>query len=276
MSFKNLFAHLDSSDDCAQRVSVAVQLAVQHEAHLSGMYQLPDINLSSYLTPDLGLTSLDKWISHMNANKAAVKDNFQATAKAHSVSAEWIETDSHLSASLSRRAHYADLLVAGQSSIKPRGDHGPSLESFVLETGRPVLAVPTIGPRPTLGSDILIAWDETKESARAVHDALPLLVKARKVCVLSIANHAQDASSASALAATLCHHLARHGVTAEAYHHVETSMSIAESLLSRAADLGSDLIVMGAYGHSRMRELVLGGTTRSILAHMTVPVLFSH
>lgn len=276
MAIKNVFVHLDSAEDCEHRLNVAVDLAVRHEAHLSGIYQVPDINLSNYMTPDLGVTSLDKWVAKIDSEKYAIEEKFQTATATNGLSAEWIESEGYFAKSLPTRAHYADLIVAGQSSLKPTDQRAPHLEAFVLEAGRPVVVVPTIGPRPSVATHILVAWDETKESARAVHDALPLLTLASKVSVFTIETGSQWAQRADAVAATLCHHLARHGVNAEAHHEVEPEMSVAECLLSRAADLGSDLIVMGAYGHSRVRELVLGGTTRSILNEMTVPVLFSH
>jgi nucleotide-binding universal stress UspA family protein len=137
-----------------------------------------------------------------------------------------------------------------------------------------VLVVPRYGTFDTVGERVLVAWNGSREATRAVHDALPILKLATKVTVLSIDPERDTGDRIPS--ADIALHLARHGVAAEGTSTVGLDISVGDLLLSRAADLGADLIVMGAYGHSRMRELVLGGATRHILQHMTVPVLMSH
>jgi nucleotide-binding universal stress UspA family protein len=148
------------------------------------------------------------------------------------------------------------------------------IEQVVLSSGRPVLVVPYIGWTKTLGERITIAWDGGRESARAVADALPLLKKAKAVTVLVInpekGNHGEEPGADIAL------HLARHGVNAEVRRARFDDVDTGNAILSQVADLSSDLLVMGAYGHSRLRELVIGGVTRTIFEEMTVPVLMSH
>ncbi len=158
-------------------------------------------------------------------------------------------------------------------------DHSGELESHiaedvVLSSGRPALVVPYIGAAKTIGERVMVAWDASREAARAVHDALPVLERAKSAVVLVInphrGNHGAEPGADIAL------HLARHGVEVEAQHLEVNDLSVADALLSRLADNGIDLLVMGAYGHSRLRELVLGGVTRQIFQEMTVPVLMSH
>jgi nucleotide-binding universal stress UspA family protein len=120
---------------------------------------------------------------------------------------------------------------------------------------------------------VLVAWNGSREAARAAHDALPLLQQADQVHVLAI-NPGADAGDIPT--AEISQHLARHNVRVEASQLVAKDLDVGDVLLSRAADLGSDLIVMGAYGHTRLRETILGGATKHLLAHMTVPVLMSH
>jgi nucleotide-binding universal stress UspA family protein len=139
--------------------------------------------------------------------------------------------------------------------------------------GRPVLVVPRYGTFPTIGERVLVAWNGAREAVRAVNDALPLLQRAQLVTVLSIDPSDADHRIPSA---DITLHLARHGVTAVAAQTRGTDLLVADILLSYAADLGADLIVSGAYGHTRLRELVLGGMTRHLLQTMTVPVLMSH
>jgi len=132
--------------------------------------------------------------------------------------------------------------------------------------------VPRAGQFERIERHALIAWNGSREAARAVRDALPLLKLARKVTVLAV----EPQSNGHAPGADLALHLARHGVTVDLDQDTAPGMDAADILLSRASDLSSDLIVMGAYGHARMRETILGGVTRSMLAAMTAPVLMSH
>ena len=147
-----------------------------------------------------------------------------------------------------------------------------------MGAGRPVLAVPYAGKFDTIGKRIVIAWDARREAARAVADAVPLLEQAESVVTLSINPHggAQAGTHGEIPGADIATHLARHGISVEAQQLVANDISVGDMLLSRLSDLTADLLVMGVYGHSRARELVLGGVTRHILNHMTVPVLLSH
>ena len=145
-----------------------------------------------------------------------------------------------------------------------------------MAAGRPVLIVPHFGEFASIGATVLIAWKETRESARAVADALPFLKQARKVVVMSI-SAPHDQSVRETLAdAGIAAFLARHGIGADVRHEVAEDIDAGNLLLSRAADLAADLIVMGAYSRPRLSEFVLGGVTRVMLQAMTVPVLMSH
>jgi nucleotide-binding universal stress UspA family protein len=145
-------------------------------------------------------------------------------------------------------------------------------ERVVLESGRPTLMIPYAGDFERVGGRVLVAWNATREAARAVADTLPLLVRAEQVVVLEI----DPAEGRMAPGPGLVAHLRRHGVEAEARHTVSAGIALGEILLSTIADAGSDLLVMGAYGHSRVHELALGGVTRTILEEMTIPVVMSY
>ncbi|MGN5480865.1 universal stress protein [Cupriavidus basilensis] len=176
-----------------------------------------------------------------------------------------------------RQRAEAGLIVAGQYDIS--NIEGPIaraiLEALILESGRPVLVVPQTGQFPTAGARAIIAWNGSREAARALHDALPWIAGASACIVCARTDKDPRPDATPVVHATRV--LERHGVRVQ----VETcssgsDVSVGELLLSRAADFGADLIVMGAYGHGRMMELVLGGVTRALLSTMTVPVLFSH
>jgi nucleotide-binding universal stress UspA family protein len=170
----------------------------------------------------------------------------------------------------------ADLIVAGQTD--PDWDLSPLMdfpERLALESGRPVLVVPYVGRYPTVGRNVVIAWKPGRESARAVFDALPMLATAEKVHILEIKGRGEDPTGL-APDTSIAAALARHGIKPTVRTSVAADISVGDEILSRLSDLDADLLVMGAYGHSRMRELVFGGATRHIARHMTAPTLFSH
>jgi nucleotide-binding universal stress UspA family protein len=175
-------------------------------------------------------------------------------------------------------ARYVDLTILGQ--LDPdRGDAElirPRPEQVTLASGRPILVVPYAGHFATVGRRVLIGWNATREATRAVNDAMPLLIEADVVTVLTIDAREGPDGHGELPGADISLHLARHGVKATVERTVSAGISAGDVLLSRAADLGADLLVIGAYGHSRVRELLLGGATRSILQSMTLPVLMSH
>jgi nucleotide-binding universal stress UspA family protein len=191
----------------------------------------------------------------------------------------WRLVEGNLPATVALHARYADVTVLGQ--VNPY-EHRDGLGSdavavtTVMTSGRPVLAVPFAGEFPTVGGRVLVAWNASREASRAVNDALPLLQSAEMVTVLAVNPRHGINGHGDVPAADIALHLARHGVRAEAAHTVANDIPEGEALLSYAADIGADLIVCGAYGHSRARELVFGGVTRTLLSEMTAPVFMSH
>ena len=169
-------------------------------------------------------------------------------------------------------ARHFDLVI-----VQQRAPDGPvndsTVEAALFGSGRPVLVVPYVHAAPARFGTVLIAWDESATAARAIGDALPLLKLADRVEVVTIAEPRRRERVSPP--ARLVQHLHRHGLEAT-FTLLPPAGGSAETLLSRAADVGADLLVMGGYGHSRLRELVLGGTTRTVLASMTVPTLMAH
>jgi nucleotide-binding universal stress UspA family protein len=185
---------------------------------------------------------------------------------------EWRDVEGSLLEAMRRQARYPDLIVVGQgreAADDPRG----LPEDLVLTAGRPVLVVPRYNAFPTIGERVVVAWNGSREAARAVNDALPLLEHAQTVTVLSIDPEDADRRTPSA---DITLHLVRHGVQAVAAQTRGANRAVGEVLLSYATDLGADLLVAGAYGHTRLREMVLGGMTRHLLQTMAIPVFMSH
>ena len=206
------------------------------------------------------------------------REAFEHAASLRGLSAEWRMVGEGLETDPAVHARYVDLTIMGQ--LDPAGGDGellrPRPEHVALASGRPILVVPYAGNFETIGRRALIGWNATREATRAVNDAMPLLMAAEIVTVLTIDARGGPDAHGEVPGADISLHLARHGVKTTIERTVSAGIPAGDVLLSRAADLGADLLVMGAYGHSRVRELLLGGATRSILQSMTVPVLMSH
>jgi nucleotide-binding universal stress UspA family protein len=281
MSYKDLLVVLDSDAASRRRIDLAAGLAERFAAHLVGLYPLPvpevPHHLSYYDPAVLNPFFLDLR-EQAQAAADAEREAFEHAASLRGLSAEWRVVPEGGPTDAALHARYADLTILGQ--LDPdRGDVElirPRPEQVTLASGRPILVVPYAGQFKTVGRRVLIGWNASREATRAVNDAMPLLMAADIVTVLTIdAREAPDAHG-ELPGADISLHLARHGVKAEIERTVSAGIAPGEVLLSRAADLGADLLVIGAYGHSRVRELLLGGATRSILQSMTLPVLMSH
>lgn len=173
------------------------------------------------------------------------------------------------------QAAYADLIVVSQAGdpLDLEQPIAPSPGMLAISSGRPVLVVPNRAGEFQVGRKILIAWKPCAEAARAVHDALPLLKQARSVTILEAD---PEMRAGSLVGAEIAGHLARHGVNVTATYVNERHSNGGMTILARAAEIGTDLIVMGGYGHSRLREVVFGGVTSHILKHHRIPVFMAH
>jgi nucleotide-binding universal stress UspA family protein len=282
MPLKDVLVHLDPTPRCAARLELAARLAVRHGAHLTGVHvmDIPSANYFYGAAMPFVPANPEDIIARMRAEatEAAkpVEAAFRDCLARNGIEGEWRLVDGSPPVMVALHARYADLCVVGQPNpYEPQDADGVTVTT-VMTSGRPVLAVPFAGEFPTIGERVLVAWNATREAARAVNDALPLLVGAKQVTVLAINPQRGVRGHGDVPAADIALHLARHGLKAEAAHTVAKDISEGEALLSYAADIGADLIVAGAYGHSRARELVFGGVTRTLIAEMTAPVLLSH
>ena len=175
-------------------------------------------------------------------------------------------------------AHYADLIVV-PSAADAGADSGLAHEYFVnllIGSGRPVLVVPPKYHAKSAPKRAVIAWQPSRETARAVHDALPLLKSAESVDILVIEPEIGEFAHGDQPGADIATHLAKHGLKVQVYVRPRMGHSVAVSILQHAKEVGADLLVAGGYGHSRFREFMLGGVTRDLLRATHLPVLFSH
>jgi len=258
-AFRTVMVVLDRGASCSARVALAAKLARQHDAHLIGLAALERgaIDGDLYSTADELRDSVEKL--HSDAQQIAAEFERQVAALGVASFERRIDELDATSAAIAN-ARCADLAIVGH---------------LVLQAGRPVLVVPYAGTFKTIAERPLVAWDGSGPAARALQDAIPML--RNKVTVRIVAFNLERLPRPHALPARaeIARWLARHGVSAEVkLEHCE--IDVGNALVSRAADWGADLLVMGAYGHARMREAMLGGVTRSILEQMTLPVLMAH
>ena len=280
MAYQDICVVLDDTAECEERVNVAVRLAQRHEAHLMGLLVMEPIRFPGYAASRLPPEVMEQRRQMEDEARARVRKKFERQAGAAGVPCEWHTVDGDPVGAVTTFSRYVDLVVIGQDNPDHTGfgTNSDLAEHVVLASGRPVLAVPYIGKYPHTGRRVMIAWEAGREAARAVADALPVLRAAEHAVVLS-ANPGSGSLSArhgDLPGADIARHLARHGVNVEVQRIDTGEISVADTLLNRVADQSIDLLVMGAYGHARIREIWLGGVTRDVLRHMTVPVFMSH
>lgn len=280
VSYKTLLVHLDNSASCAGRVAAALDLAARFDAHLVGLAVTVEPVVPTFVMAQIPTSTLESQREALRARSDEAIAAFESAAAKAGRSVESrraLAFTEELPETVALHARYADLVVMGQHDPDDANSlSAGTLEQCLMGAGRPVLVVPYIGAKAGFGRNALLAWDASREAARAASDALPLLEKADKVTVLTINPKKGRAAHGEEPGADISLVLARHGVKAEAESMTVRDVSIDEALLSRLSDDGADMLVMGCYGHTRLRELVLGGTTRHILQHMTVPTLMTH
>ena len=279
MTYKTLVVHLDAAKRCAERLGLAVELAAAFDSTLVGVFALEAMRIPGYALAEAPTREVIEFERQARAEAArAAEAQFRAAVARRPVKSEWRESARDPLDAMLLSARYADLLIAGQpeaGSGDARSVRPTFAADLVLEAGRPVLFVPYAGHFSAAGERIFVAWNATREAARALTDSLPLLKRAQAVDVVVFDAHA-DSAHGQMPGADIALYLARHGVKVNVSQQSGTGIEVGEQILSRAADFQADLIVMGAYGHSRMRQLILGGATSTLLESMTVPVLMSH
>jgi nucleotide-binding universal stress UspA family protein len=278
MSYKTILVYCDASKKISQPLGVAAELAQRFGAHLVGVHARTPFESPTFFEGGMAVEPVfTAYEEAANADQAAAAAAFDKVIKGRHLSSEWRVTEGFADIELAVQARYADLLVLGQGDRQSTAPTPSDLpETVALSTGRPIVVVPHIGANKPIGRNILLCWNASRESARAASDALPFLEKADKVIVLVIDPRVSAEGHGAEPGADVATWLARHGVKVTVQRDVAADADVGNVILSRAADHDIDLIVMGLYGHSRMRELVLGGASRTVLSSMTAPVLMSH
>lgn len=279
MTYRSIFVHVDDSPQTDPRLDVASRLARRYPAEILGTYLVPTRELTA---TEVALMPLEVVRASRASNAKAQADaegRFRGAMKSGGVAmSTWLAPAGDPIEAAVTRARYADLAIVGQPKHgSPDAGFLAGLASaVVMETGRPTLFVPYIGAGRTLGERVMIAWKDSRESARAVADALPLLKDAKEVLAIAVTPRTDETVQEYVSDKAVEGFLRRHGIEAAVKRMTAQDVAAGEYLLSRAADFGADLIVMGGYSRPRFSRLVWGGVTALMLESMTVPVLMSH
>ncbi len=285
-TIKTILMHMDDSPACTVRLEVANALAERFDATATALYAVMPAFMQYALAFSGGAEMAPLMREYEMQRRASARARFDSVvgsvAAKRLAHIEWAETVGEPSALFARRALGADLLLLGQhdpgSAATERevrsGVSADFAESVLLASGKPALLLPTIFKPAPIGRVVLVAWKATRESARALSAALPFLQSAERVILALWADPGDGDDAAAGPDIELA--LRRHGVNVIVQREVAPAREVGELLLSKAADLGADLLVMGCYGHGRAREWVLGGASRTVLQSMTVPVLMAH
>lgn len=271
-----LLVHFDATAHAAGRLEAACRIAENQGAAVTALYAVASALPVLAYSPEAAGAIVAPLRDIDEDRRTAARARFDRVATAAAVHPAWAELrQDPILWSFAQQALYADLLVLGQQDPAGVGSGVPAdfAEAVMAESGRPALILPYVGPPGRIGETIAIAWKPTREAARAVAAAIPLLQLARKVHVISWAG---DEDEAIAGGLDLRGYLHLRGVEPMWHRQGAEPDSVGELLLSRAFDLDADLLVMGCYGHSRAREWVLGGASRTVLRSMTLPVLMAH
>ncbi len=280
MAYKTILAHLNNEERVARLIGAAMQLALPANSHLTGLFVVPAAPAKSPLLPMISGSAIQSALDAYRKTGTGIRKALEAATAAQPVVAEWrlyeAQRPGYIEAVLAH-ARTADLVVTAQKeSDWDYTDMFDIPDWLAMESGRPVLVVPKVGDMNSIGERVLVAWNNSRESARAVFDALPVLARAKDVTVLVVEEADKPETKGDLAGAEICATLARHGVKVTAQQIKPGRGDAGVELLAQVAAHKCDLLVMGCYGRSRFREFVLGGATRHVLQNATVPVLMGH
>ena len=279
MAYKTILVSLNDVPRADAMIDAAAQIAKTYDSHLIGCYVIPAVTIY----PEVGFASPyavdDTRQQYFKTNIAVVKERFEAKLRRDGLKGEWRTVNtlySEIAPSLMEHGCAADLIMVSQIVEDQMANIEPGLvERVVMESGRPVLIIPRKG---TLGEikSVVVGFNATREATRALFDGLPFLRGAKDVRVVWVDPYKERSVAGEVPGAEAAEALARHGVKATAEGLAAGGANAGEALLQHVNDLGAELLIMGAYAHSRMREYIFGGATQHVLAHAKVPVLMSH
>lgn len=278
MTYKTLLAVIQSRKDIDRVLDHALPLASRMKSHLIGVHAEP---MAIPYTTAIGFPDAEFMQANAEATReraSALERQFVSRTAAARVSAEWrtmesLSGDSALCALTGART--ADLVIAAQTDPAESAAATANVDHLLFETGRPALFVPYAGPVTTDFTTILVAWNGTREASRAVFDALPFIMEADETEILTVNASGAEGDRAETAGADIAAALARHGALVTLATESSAGIGVGAAIENRAVEINADLLVMGAYGHSRLREFLFGGVTREVLRSMPIATFMS-
>lgn len=280
MSFKTILVCLTTEANAERLTRAACHLARKFDAHLIGLHTRQAMLVHPGVAVHLTRESIQAFHDAQSSQAEHIREIFmQATAK-ESFANEWrlVDADSgSASGQIIEQARRADLVVMAQADPDhDRADQSDIQRDVIQGSGRPVIVIPSVGDFERFGDNILIGWSATREATRALHDAIPFVRDQGEATVMWVSHSDGDADHLGQSAAEVATGLERHGIRTTVSHWQNAGIKIGDALLNEASENGADMIVTGAFGHSRFYDFTIGATTTHLLKHMTVPVLFSN
>jgi nucleotide-binding universal stress UspA family protein len=279
MPVKTILVYLPWERKAAPTLKSVLKIASSRKAHVTGLHLIPDLPVYAEFSAEVSPDVIERLQKAGKDGAGAAKRVFEDTFKAAPVTYEWREFTATYRAGIdliAEQGRTADLIVCGKASEDIPDAWDVFAETAIMRCGRPVLIVPSAKAAETIGNHVVIAWNDTREAARAVFDSLDLIRDAATVRAITFIDNEAQRPAAESHGASLIAALSRHGIHASFDASFAGSFSAGDAILSRLLDEGCDLLIMGGYGHSRFREMVFGGVSREILRDTWVPTLVSH
>jgi len=279
MSYKTILVCLSTSEAARQILPAACNIARRFDAHLIGIHTLPSIIVYPGIAMHIDPPHFHDFNVRMDNQNKIIQEIFEEHVSREEFPGEWRSLpaqDANASAQLIHSAYRADLVIVAKSDAEAdRFDQSNLQKDLIINSGRPVLMIPPNHGDKTIGSQILLAWNATRQASSAAHDSLPFLKSAEQVNVLTIGQTNGQSRGIDTEGHELSANLSRHGVKPEVIHVDQTRDTMGEEVSFQAHINGCDLIVMGAFGHSRLHSMFFGDATRHMLSEADLPVLFS-
>ena len=279
MEIKNILLHLDHSSGCQNRLETAFALAKKNDALITGLFVVPDYVVPSYVEAQISVDLITDVTEKALARAGETLSGYQRLAEEAGVRMDAHVVEGQVIPILREHTKYSDLLMLGQDDPDDPDNASYGLaDALLFEGACACMVVPHGGKLAPPGKRVLLTWNASRESAHALRAAMPLLKSAETVVVLSSEPDDSDAEIARGHphADELAHFLESHGIESVSSGISDMDISASDAILGQAAEMNADLIVMGAYGHARLREIILGGVTRDLLKQSPLPLLLAH
>lgn len=279
MSYKNILIHLDNSNGCRNRLEAAIALARDFDANLTGLFVVPNYIVPAYVEAQISVDLITDVTDRALVRARETLTEYEKLAKDAGVELRAQVFEGQLIPMLREHSKYADLLLLGQDDpADPDNTSYGLADALLFEGACPCLIVPHSGKLSPPGKRVLLTWNASRECAHALRAALPLLQNAETVVTLSSEPNdaSDDLADGHPHAQALARFLESHGIVGVSSGISDPDANASDAIVDQAQEMNADTIVMGAYGHARLREIILGGVTRDLLKRAPVCLLLAH